>query len=299
MIRLAISGIDEVTAGQLGFRLHRACLCETTEQRWPTPPPNADVVIFLGAPAVSESLVAACVEARQSVVFAAEPYWSAETLTRLSALVTTVPGGSLAIVNPDRWLPSRLVIREQLIAGKLGEIGLLRGHRWETRAASRSSVCGLPAPLLRDLDQATWLFGQPPSLVFAVQQSGNAPHSPGDCHIQVHLSYRNGGMALVDYSNRLPTGDGYQALSIIGSAGSASVDDHRNIQLLFEGDRPRGVLGDERLRGLINLVQDCVDNVIAHRDTSDTLTEWQQTLIVADAVRRSLDSRDSVSLEVR
>ena len=35
------------------------------------------------------------------------------------------------VINPDRFLPSRQLIRQQIEAGKLGEVGLIRIHRWE------------------------------------------------------------------------------------------------------------------------------------------------------------------------
>jgi hypothetical protein len=106
-------------------------------------------------------------------------------------------------------------------------------------------------------------------------------------------------MALVDYSNGLPSGSGYQMLSVIGSAGVAHADDHRNMQLHFAGGQPRGVSCTERSRGLTSLVQEFVDSLVADKDMSSSIAEWKRMLHLAEAVRRSLDSHDSVSLKER
>ena len=48
---------------------------------------------------------------------------------------------TLSIVNPDRCLPSRQLLRQQLDTGKLGEAVLVRSHRW-----SPLGVCSWISP---------------------------------------------------------------------------------------------------------------------------------------------------------
>src|SRR5204862_5790831 len=74
-----------------------------------------------------------------------------------------------AIANPDRFLPSRQLIKQQ-IPGKLGALGLIRMHRWEP-AGNDVEPLGFPAPLIRDIDLALWLAGQPPNRVYALATS--------------------------------------------------------------------------------------------------------------------------------
>jgi hypothetical protein len=106
-------------------------------------------------------------------------------------------------------------------------------------------------------------------------------------------------MALVEYAGRLPPGDGYQSLSVIGSAGAAYADDHANMQLVYRGGRPQAVRTDEGAGHLAALVQEFVDALAAGRDTSGTVTAWQRVWAVVDAVQRSLEARQAIALEGR
>src|SRR5687768_781600 len=68
----------------------------------------------------------------------------------------------LAVVNVERYRPSLQLIRQQLDAGKLGVPGLLRIHRWASRAS-----------LELDLDLALWYFGKAAEVVYAVSNSAS------------------------------------------------------------------------------------------------------------------------------
>ena len=90
-------------------------------------------------------------------------------------------------------------------------------------------------------------------------------------------------MALLVYSSRLPPGAPYRSLHVIGSAGAAYADDQQNMQLLYKGGPPQGVLAEEtpgRKHEFVHMTQ-----------------VWEHVLSVAAAVQRSLDSRQAVSLE--
>jgi predicted dehydrogenase len=274
MIRLALSGAAETTCRDIASRLRGA----TLQIGLNTLPEAFDAAVFLGpaTPAVAE--IERLLGAGKHVLLAAESFLPGEVLERLFA-TTGRAGVCLEVVNPDRYLPSRRLIRQQLEAGKLGEVGLVRLHRWEVAAESP----GLPAGLVRDIDLAVWLAGKLPDLVYAVA---------GAC-IQVHLGFPGGGMALIDYSGRLPGGDGYCSLSVIGSAGAAYADDHQNRQLVYQGGCPRAVLTSEGDAHLTALVQEFVDALRSHSRGADQPT----SPAVIDAVSRSLASRQAVRPE--
>jgi predicted dehydrogenase len=181
----------------------------------------------------------------------------------------------LRVVNPDRYLPSRQVIRQQLDAGKLGEPGLLRLHCWEPPGNDRD------AALLRGLDLALWYFGNAPNLVYAVASAG----------LHVHLGFENGGMALLDIVHDLPAPYGYHSLSIIGSCGAAYADDQPNMQILYGSNSVRAAQTSEGVLALTALVQDLV-NTFATRGNAST---WHDVLNVADAVRQSAASKQAIA----
>ncbi len=154
----------------------------------------------------------------------------------------------------------------------------------------------MPASLVRDLDVVLWLIGQSPDAVYAVEQTDLEPgHSRGR-FLQVHLGFPSGAMALLDFADRLPPGDGYQSLSVIGSAGAAYADDHQNMQLVFRGGRPQAVCADESGRRHAAMVQETVEALHAGGDVSAHVSEWQNVLKVAEAVRQSIESNQSIGL---
>ena len=133
-------------------------------------------------------------------------------------------GVGLMIGGTLRFLPSQQVLKQRLDSGQLGELGLLRAHRWHAGAGSGAGWHDLAVPYL---DLANWLFGDRPERVYA--------RAAGADYVQIHLGFRAGGMALIDVSAGLPPGDGYRSVSVIGSAGAGYADDHHNRALLFVG----------------------------------------------------------------
>jgi len=140
-------------------------------------------------------------------------------------------GACLMVGGTLRFLPSQQVLKGRLDAGTFGTLGLLRAHRWNggadaagtgLSAADRCRALSVPC-----LDLANWMFGAPPDRVYA------RAAEPG--YLQVHLGFSGGGMALIDVSDDLPPGDGYRAVTVIGSDGAGYADDHRNRNLVFGG----------------------------------------------------------------
>ena len=178
-------------------------------------------------------------------------------------------------------LPSRQLIKRELDAGKLGEPGLIRIHHWEA-GGEVDAAHQLPVALLHQIDVILWLMGKSPTVVYAVEHRDKAGNKQGR-YLQIHLGFLGDAMALLVYSSLLPPGDPYRSLHVIGSAGAAYADDQQNMQLLYKGGQPRGVIAGEKPAG--------------GQDLTGIPQDWKNVLAVADAVQRSLDSRQAVSLE--
>jgi predicted dehydrogenase len=292
-IRLAV-GAEEAVSSQLAARLRGASV-ETRLGDGATPPPaTCDAAVYLGLPPGPE-VIERLLSRGTHVLVTPRAGLSVDALERLSAARRS--GAQLAVANPDRFLPSRQLIRQQLDAGRLGEPGLVRIHRWiplnPESEGTHDAPEVLPASMTQDVDVALWLMGEAPNVVYALECAGEDRDS---CSTQLHLGFPGGGMALVDYSNQLPLGDGYQSLSLIGSAGAAYADDHQNMQLLYRGRGPEAVPVDEGGRQFLALVQEFVADLGQGHDLSASVSAWRTVLAVTDAARQSVSSRRAIPL---
>jgi predicted dehydrogenase len=170
-------------------------------------------------------------------------------------------------------------------------------HRWEPPPAPQSTDANLPDGLLRDLDLTLWLARQQPDRVFALVRH---LEDQAGLSVQVHLGFPSGTMALLDYTGWLPAGEGYQSLSVIGSAGAAYADDHQNTQLLFGGGRPQGLRTEERAGVLAAMTREFLDGLVAGTDLlTASETDWKTLLALTQAIQQSLASGLAVPLEDR
>ncbi len=297
MMRVVMSGADEVACREITLRLRGA----TVEPRdvslmGDAPAEVCDAVAFVGTRTPDSAEVERLLVAGTHVLLATD---ARPLRDRMEALDRSArqSGARLSVVNPDHVLPSRQLIRQQIAGGKLGEVGVVRIHRWESSAAEDAANRGsLPGALVGDLELTLWLFDKSPEVVYAIAQiEGDQAADTGDL-VQVHLGFPGGGMALITYSNRLPPGDGYQFLSVIGSSGAAYADDHQNRQLVYAGGTPRAVRGGEGTT-LAPLMQEFVDALREDRDLSAGLSTWTRAWELADAVQRSIESRQAIHAE--
>ena len=276
-IRLAVCHPDEAVRAGIAARLRGATVV-------PAGSAGRDAAMLWGHGPPPEELLRAGVH----VLLVAEPRPPHVTVAALFDAARKL-GVRFAAVNPDRYLPSRQLIRKQL-GGSLGEPGLIRSHRWEPTPSAAAETGALPDPLIRDLDVALWLAGRVPDRVFAVEQKDAAGR-----YIQVHLGFRHGGMALLDYAGTLPPGDGYSSLSVIAASGAAYADDHQNAQLLFRGGHPQAIRTDECAGQLAAVAQEFVDALRGGRELP--ASDWTAVLAVAGAVTESLATGRAVVLE--
>jgi predicted dehydrogenase len=289
-IRLALRGGEPVLL-QLRGRLRGATVAP--DPGGDRPPDDCDAVVLLAARPSDSELVRRCLEAGRHTLLVARPWLTASVLDGLAGTASRA-GAQLAVLNPDRFLPSRQLIRQQLDAGRLGEPGLVRIHRWVPQGPPDAGPDGgAAAPEARDLDTASWLMGAAPEVVFALQGAGD--HLNGRSTL-VHLGFPAGGMALIDYADDLPPGDGYRSLSLIGSSGAAYADDHQNAQLLYRGGHPQALGVEEGGREHLALVQAFVDGIEQGQDFTASVAAWRIAMAGADAARESVASRRAVPL---
>jgi predicted dehydrogenase len=282
-IRLAVSHPDGAEVAAVAARLRGA-----TVEPFRGTPDGCDAVLVLGP--TDRSTADWLRTARVHVLTVAGVCPLSEVNEGLFKVAWKV-GVHLAVVNPDRYLPSRQLVRKQLPL-PLGEPGLIRLHRWEP---TTTGPPGLPDPLLCDLDVVLWLAGRRPNCVFAVEPKSDGPGR----YIQVHLGFPGGGMAVLDYTDRLPPGDDYRSLSVVAASGAAYADDHQNVQLVYRGGPPQAVRTDEKSGPLAAIVQDFVDALRTGREPEGGPAGWRDVFTVADAVERSLASGAATTPEGR
>jgi predicted dehydrogenase len=97
----------------------------------------------------------------------------------------------------------------------------------------------------------------------------------------------------------LPSDDGYQSLSLIGSTGATYADDHQNSQLLFKGGVARALRVGEGSAHLAPLVREFAAALGEGRAPSATVSEWDAALAAADAAAQSIASGRAVAAEAR
>ncbi|MGE0757599.1 MAG: hypothetical protein AB7F89_12290 [Pirellulaceae bacterium] len=301
MIRLAVRGLaDEVLAGAAA-RLRNVLLQPiASETDAPDASANADALVLAedgSRHRTTVELAERCVQAGQTVVWVTAEGIEADSWERLLAAAQTGQGTCL-VVNPQRFQASRQLVRQQLDDGRLGEVGLIRMHRWDSAAKNGgANKAGSLRPLLwQDVDIALWLAGVPPHVVYATQSRLAAAPMP-HC-LQLHLGFPSGAMALIGYAPALPEGDGYASLSVIGSSGAAYADDHQNMQLWYRGGHPAAVRADDRALLWVALFRQLALSLRSPDAARQATEHGKQVQALLRAVDESLQSRQAIPLEI-
>ena len=186
-------------------------------------------------------------------------------------------GVFLAVGGLPVNIPANRVILDRLSSGKLGESGLLRVHCW-----SGESSRSLASKLYGQVDLALRVFGSSPAELYSVARGEQS-------YLQVHLGFAGGGMAVLDFSDRLPAGQGYDSLSLIGSSGAAYSDDHLNTHLLFAGGKPSALI-DDCGDGFLGEVQSFVDAIAGEAQPPGDAGAILAVQRVLEAIGRSSES---------
>jgi predicted dehydrogenase len=291
MIRLLIASDDESRWRGIESRLAGVAVevCRDPARHLDAPD-GFDAVVLTGSQRVEASVTERLLRAGKHVLHAGEPTLSWNEFESLWQMARQLEV-QFAVVNPDHHLPSRQFIKQQ-IPDRLGQVGLIRIHRWQPAATDTPESPSLPGPLIRDLELTLWLAGNGPNCVFALEN-----RTAGARSLQVHLGFPRGGMALIDHAGGLPPGDGYQSLSVIGSSGAAYADDQQNTQLLFRGGSAKGIRVEEGIHQYADLLRPFVDSLRTRQELPGGHFAWWEAFAVADAVSRSLATRQAVHLE--
>ena len=261
MIRLAIRGAEESRCQALAARLRGASIERGSLASF-------DALAVLGAPG----------DEIDQALQAGKPVLVAGDLP--PTLLPKLVAKSHAIAaNPERYLPSRQLIKQHLDAGKLGTPGLIRIHRWQ--AALEQGA------LLRDLDLVRWYFQADVRVVYAVKHARS---------LQLHLGLAGDGMATIDHAS-VPAGDAYYSLTLIGANGAASADDHANVQLAYQGGPVRGIRADEGIVQWVTMLQQFIDAIASGRVDGFDRMDVAADMRVADAIERSVATKQSIALE--
>lgn len=295
-MRLAVFGADGQLCNEIDRRLRGSISVISADAiSAGTPLAAVDASAFVGSRTPNPDEMQQIVQHGKPVLLANDMVFSMEGLDATLDRESSEP--PIVLMNPDRWLPSRRLISDELKGTKFGPVGLIRSHRWE--ASSSGGVIdsnGLPPALLRDLDLVVWLKQALPNLIFATHAAiSESSHGPGA--IQVHLGFGDGTMALVGYSDALPDTESYQTLSAICANGAMSADDHSNRQLIFGDGAAQADPSDEGILSLVSLIQQFVDGLSSANGFEAGVMAWRQVRTLAKQVRRSLDSRQAVLWE--
>ena len=269
MIRLAICGVEGPNLQSLASRLRGAVV---------DPPGERDAAIVLDHSADAVATAEIFLRSGMSVLISTALCPSLQSLEKFDELYRRGTG-RLAVLNSRRYLPSLRLIKEQIDAGKLGAVGLVRLHHWEP-----DDQVSREAALANGLDLVAWMVGAQPECLYAVADASGS-------YTQVHLGFAGGAAALIDVCLSRPAPapiagtirQDYRSLSVIGSSGAAYADDTVR--------EPEGRLS------VAAMVQEFVDGLGSGRDFSPTVKDWQQVLRVAEAARRSLATHQAVRLE--
>ena len=192
----------------------------------------------------------------------------------------------------DRYRSDVAAVRASMAAGRIGQPGLVRSHRWQPPPtawrldADRSGGIFIHE-LTRDIELAAWLFDGPPDSVFAIAR-GSDPGRP-DAAV-VHLGFPDGGMAVLDVTTALPHGEAYWSLQLIGADGAVYADDQHNMQLLYAGGSPAARLtrtDDATVLGQLEAFVGAVNN---GADASASVDAGVLALEVAEAALASAAS---------
>ena len=103
-------------------------------------------------------------------------------------------------------------------------------------------------------------------------------------------------MALIDLAHTLPTGDGYDSLTLIGSLGAAYADMHHNVQLLYGGGHAQAVRTepDESVAALV--LAEFAAAIAEEREPAVGGGDGHAALLVAAAVESSLAAATAMTL---
>ena len=166
---------------------------------------------------------------------------------------------------PKRFSPEVIALRESVEAGNLGKLGLLRMHLWNQKKSDGVQE------MVHAIDLALWFFGVEPEHIHGTASIENDVKC-----LLIHLGFKCGGMALLDFTNSMPTGDNYESLCLIGSNGAAYADDHRNRNLFFNGGAPSAKCPDTSMNFIGPMLKDFTQKIKSAGDLESNSKSYNE-----------------------
>jgi predicted dehydrogenase len=199
----------------------------------------------------------------------------AESLNQIEMLlkVCRQTGVEIGVGRSSFRSPGNRIILDRLKTGKLGAPGLLRVHRWDSAERTLAELA------YGDINFALEVFGATPKEIYGLDRGDGS-------YRQIHLGFSNGGMAVLDYATRLPDGQSYDSLSLIGSSGAAYADDHHNTHLLLTGRSTKALISHSG-SGSLEELQVFVDDVASAAGDSASVFRVHR---VIESIRQSMEA---------
>lgn len=255
-----------------------------------------DAVVIHGSVPKRADLACAAAKAGKHVFVSSPLAATVEEVDRIAAACRAA-GVTLMVGSHIRSRPSIAAVKSALDSGKLGEPALLRVHCWEPKGTGEPSgweaiqnkdFGEFRSRVIQQLDLALWMFSDAPTDIYAVGHDQLADNSAWPEYVQIHLGFPNGGATLISISRSLPAGDDYQTVSLIGSTGAAYADDHPQTHLLFRGDHPAAVKGNEMVPAIVAQLRDFQSAIAAKTDTARAAEAMKAALKLTDTAWTSL-----------
>ena len=209
-----------------------------------------DAIVIHAPPGPLQNLVKVASQAGKPIL--AGPLL-ARNSAELGSLTKDLDQGLLVPARSWRFNPAIQSVKASIDAGKLGEIGLIRMHRWNSKMTTEAS--DIPDRIIPAIDIAIWFFGKPPTGVFSL---GSASVTD---YVQLHLQFKSGGMVVIDDTASLPEGGDYFSVMVIGGTGAAYADDHRNMNLIVDGVHPHAIRTGQGAIDIAGQLQEFLDTV--------------------------------------
>ena len=280
MLNLAIAGIDRSLQDAAGARLRGVALTEPGQD-------TSDALLLLGEASPDRRFIES-VAKRGGCLFVGSDW----NIDQHILDHWTASGGA-----PPRYcfLPRQLaavrLIRQQLQSGHLGKPGLIRTHRWLSRSETVTEAAKKFRVLTEELDLALWFAAAAPERVFALERSD----SGGPTVLQVHLGFPHGAMAVLDLSIDIPTTSDYRAISLIGSNGAASADDHANLQWLMQPSSSAAILDNASLPAVVSLLAEIRDNFASVEWAEQSRRDRNAATQASELVQASLRTGNAIA----
>lgn len=288
----AVADADPARAGRAARTAGTAARAATLDELLDSAAETFDAVIVTTPAATHAALVQRAAQAGKHVLVEPPLALTAGDAQQVAA-ASHAAGVRLMLAHPARFQADHRAVKDSLNDGELGRPGLLRIHQWfaATDGGERASYAGLAA-----LDLALWMFAGLPTHVYAVARPAQATGLAAAEYAQVHLGFAGGGMALIDLAHTLPTGDGYDSLTLIGSLGAAYADTHHNVQLLYGGGHAQAVRTEPDESVVALMLAEFAAAIAEQREPAVSGADGHAALLVAAAVEASLSAAAAMTL---